>query len=582
MKKLTITSLFLLACICLFSQPANFTWKDRHNGKYNYISPPKDQKEQGPCRIFASVAAVEAIAQIYFNDTLPLDLSESNIYNGGAQCFPDLPNCSADVPHSLSFIVSDGIVNEECFKYPVDAEFYCRQDCNNICDYPDQLVTIPGYQELNIETDQELQLAILNHGPIIAGLLEVGHILHSSHGGTSEDNHTVLITGWQTTSELEWQVKSSWPGDSCIKYVGFDIFEYSCCFYYVEYVSGGNAIECSGSDCGIFSSRFYEDFDGDGFYIWGIGSKPDNCPGTCLMDFDDGDQSHIYLDTTTYLELPTPSISGPDLICHPNSDTFYFHNSPEDLTLEWEVTPSVYFNSPTSGTGDTVVITPNTPYIKECTFTFSISDACGSAEYSKDFIINGPDEDLISIEVEDAYGGTPNKYGDIWLLCPYTTYYIYVYNNSDCSTSGYSWDIPSGWTEYYHYSNYISINTNSNPGGTLEVLACTCCKGYNCNESEKIKIKTQYFSYGYNCGGYYSVYPNPASTEFTIKFSDKIDLETKDASLEIYDSFFTIKYVLKGFMKENTIYTNDWKEGLYYIRLKYNGMYYFNLLKIVH
>jgi len=184
--------------------------------------------------------------------------------------------------------------------------------------------------------------------------------------------------------------------------------------------------------------------------------------------------------------------------------------------------------------------------------------------------------------VEDAYGGTPNKYGDIWLLCPYTTYYIYVYNNSDCSTSGYDWDLPSGWTEYYRYNNYVSINTGSNPSGTLEVSACTCCKDYYCDNEEKVKIKTQYFSYGYNCGGYHSVYPNPASTEFIIKFSDKFDLEAEDASLEIYDSFFTIKYVLKGFMKENTIYTNDWKDGLYYIRLKYNGTYYYNLLKIVH
>ena len=99
-------------------------------------------------------------------------------------------------------------------------------------------------------------------------------------------------------------------------------------------------------------------------------------------------------------------------------------------------------------------------------------------------------------------------------------------------------------------------------------------KGY-ADQQEKVKIKTQHFSYDYNCGGYYSVYPNPASTEFTISFSDQFDMKTHDKSLEIYDSNFKIKYILKDFLKENTIYTNNWKEGFYYIRLKYNGTYYY-------
>jgi len=373
MKKHTTTILSIFINLSLLAQPTDFTWQQRHY-QYNYISCEKDQKEQGPCRIFASIAAVEAMSQIYFNKkSAELDLSESNLYNGGAQCFQGQFGCygggAANVEESLDFIVSDGIVDENCFMYPTEWPF-CRTDCNDICNNPSQLVTIPGYQEINIETDQELKYAIIDYGPIIIELDGVGGILHPGKGCPSCP-HTVLLLGWKTESELKWHIKSSWPDDAKIFYKSFDIFEYATDFYYVEYISGENEIECSGSDCGIFSSRFYEDFDGDGFYNWGIGPKPDNCPGTCLMDFDDNDQSHIYLDATTYSELPTPSITGPDLICHPDSDTFYFHKLPEDLTLEWEVTPSAYFNSPTSGTGDTIVsVTPNTPILRNAHLLF--------------------------------------------------------------------------------------------------------------------------------------------------------------------------------------------------------------------
>ena len=58
---------FLLVTITTFSQPPTFSWYNSSNSNRNYISPAKDQGEQGPCRIFAAVAAVEAMCHIYYN-----------------------------------------------------------------------------------------------------------------------------------------------------------------------------------------------------------------------------------------------------------------------------------------------------------------------------------------------------------------------------------------------------------------------------------------------------------------------------------------------------------------------------------
>lgn len=155
-------------------------------------------------------------------------------------------------------------------------------------------------------------------------------------------------------------------------------------------------------------------------------------------------------------------------------------------------------------------------------------------------------------------------------------------NSGECNTYDYEWILPTGWSSYYATSNYISINTGSNPSGTLQVKACTCCEGDNCSSNQKVVIKTQYFSQNYNCGGYFMVYPNPATNELTISFTDKVDLKEAGKSFEIYGGDYKIKYRLKDFDKEKTISVRGWKEGFYYIRLKYKDGYQEMKFKVEH
>jgi hypothetical protein len=65
--KTKATIVFIFVIVNAFSQPSSFSWHNKDTICLNFISPAKDQGEQSPCRIFAAVAAVEAMCHIYYN-----------------------------------------------------------------------------------------------------------------------------------------------------------------------------------------------------------------------------------------------------------------------------------------------------------------------------------------------------------------------------------------------------------------------------------------------------------------------------------------------------------------------------------
>ena len=579
MKKITIFLVFNSICQVLLAQPSFFSWQRPQEGTNkgnNYISLAKDQREQSPCHIFAAVAAVEAMSHIYYNKPFPinytgcLDLSEREIYSW-CSGFGGLLG-SASIPEALNYIDIHGIIDESCFVYPQSGPYYT--DCSTKCSNPQIEVNTPGFEQILLETDQELKKAIIDYGPIAALLLNSGLELH---GAVEDNSHSVLIIGWNAAGD--WHLKDSWPGQPAITFKDIDVFkpEFHSKFYRVKYENEGSVISCSGSGCSnVFSSRSCVDNDGDGFYNWGIGAKPSGFIGPCKMDFNDSDPTKIFLDND-YIELPTPTITrtdnGSDYVCQTGS-TFKLNNLPEGFSVSWQVSPSGYFNSPTSGTSITANIYPSTQYSGvECSIIYTISDGCGSATYSKKFTINGPLWSKVSINVVESYANPPVLFSEVWLLCPNSSYYIYLNNNSGCSTNNYQWNIPTGWTKYEQTDNYIRINTNNTPSGVINITATTCC---NAN----YLIKTQYFGRGNYCGGYFMAYPNPASSEINIKFKKEIDLKEKDISMEIYDFNYNRRFITKDIQEGMKIKTDGLSSNYYYLVLKYKGIIYTEKIRI--
>ena len=577
------------------SQPTTFTWYNKHFGKINPISPEKNQRAPGPCTIFASVAAVEAMSSIYYNkDGSLLTLSESSVYNAGIlyDCLGLACESGPGVGSALDFMKNTGVIDNQSYAFP-DTGSICRTDCQDIFDFENYQykVKIPGWEQLTSITgtleqkETKLKKAIMDYGPIIVtlgGTLGNYYVSHYLYPGTSENrSHTVLILGWDDSDELNWHIKDSWyeypyPDIWYVSTNLINVFGFSPEFYRIIPKISSDSISCVGTGCStVFSSRPCVDQDRDGFYNWGMNPKPEFSLGIFNMDIDDGNPNIICRDGYNILAGPYISDTiNSKYICS-NGKTFTLQNfdplAQKGFSVSWDLTPAYYFSS-YHGNTKTAVVTPYSSYYgKKCKLEYSLykGDTLVN-KYKFDFYINGPREDLVSISTLDSYGGSPTIYGDTYYLCPNTNYTI-TYNNYDdsCSTSNFTWGLPYGWSKNWDYNHQVSINTNDNPDGFLSISALASY----CNQN--IQILEPYFGAA-DCGDYFILYPNPAESSVVIdviknKFlSEKISYD-KECTLIVLDKAGISKNIVKFKGFPYTLDTSNLTEGLYFINLQLNG-----------
>lgn len=574
MKKLIKTILLLCLFDTLHAQlPNSFSWVTRHG--YSYISEAKDQEVQGPCGVFAAIAAVEAMCQIYYNNPGAglFNFSESEVYNNncsGIGCESAPP---ADV---LDFAISSGLIENNCFPYP-ESWFNIDTcvDCDTRCSSPSQHVFVPDISDWeidNIEEDINLKQAIFDYGPIIM-MPGAGNACYLHPGAPCSTNHTVLFVGWDGS---QWQIKDSWPGSPSISYKNYSVFSYQPQFYRVFPVNPQNSndvLRCTGSQSGLFSRKGYDE-DEDGFYSWGLESygRPTGCPGPNLPDWDDSDPDHIFRSGGTIYE--TPTVSGQGRVCqNGGARTFELNDVPPGFTCSWYISKNAYCFNTYQGNGSSVDLYPNSSCIgKESEITFRITQDGdgGYAEYDSSFYVNCPREDLMSYSILDSYGGSPSKFGDTYYLCPYTTYNIF-FNEVDpgCSVTITDWDLPSGWSEHYRTDNYISIYTNDWPDGFLEIKGTTTCN------SSEVTLMSIYFGAA-ECGGYFLAYPNPSENFVDIDV-DRFKLRKDNISinggclLTIIDKSGIIKFKTEFQGFPYRIDTSGLPEGMYFINIVHKG-----------
>ena len=247
----------------------------------------------GTCWAFGPTSHIEALVNLYLNQHLDVDLAEQEIVS-----------CSYSSPHpspgssnnAFNYFRTTGVVNEECFLYTAQAT-----PCEDVCEFPIERIKISSHNILN-PTQQQLREAVMQNGPVCAAWM-------NCMWGTW--SHSMQLVGWDV---IEW-------GDEDILGVPPDpitFADYIGCTYWIYKQNYGDRDDMHGfvymihenddtptiyivpTNTTNFVSSVVNTFDEtdiacldndeDGYYNWGIGPKPPQCP-PCPSE-PDGDDNN--------------------------------------------------------------------------------------------------------------------------------------------------------------------------------------------------------------------------------------------------------------------------------------------------
>lgn len=274
---------------------SDFSWRNKHG--QSWLTPPRDQGGCGSCWAFGATGATELLTNLYFNRHLDLDLSEQealSCMSGGS--------CGGGAPEPvLDYIAQYGIFEETCFPYTAT-----DQACLAKCASPTENVRIGGRVPFNNDSEDTLKSLIL-HSAVSMGIFDWWHVLTLAGYRTLKVGDAFFVrdgsgnTQWITVRASDtdligktvWEFKNSWGsawGDNGYVYVLTELGN----IYLTDQLLPP-VIRAGHTDAEIRCV----DSDGDGYYTWGIGARPSQCPAGIPVqaDGDDGNRCRGPMDS---------------------------------------------------------------------------------------------------------------------------------------------------------------------------------------------------------------------------------------------------------------------------------------------
>lgn len=278
----------------------HFDWRNRHGR--NWITSVKNQGNGDGCWAFSAIGVTEALVNLYFNRPLNYNLSEQEVIScsGGGS---NAKGGSSTL--ALMWIANHGVSEESAFPFSCSDE-----SCENKGDF-NEIVSINSMSPIqyNIEErENQSKHALIQYGPLLSGYRYRANNESNSHAmalvgyGTLHAGDTIRFFNSYNQSPNDfviigeddarigktyWIFKNSYGNDRYYDHEGFSyiLFNDQECFTIPRYATTPiQSLIYSDDDI------ICEDADGDGYYFWGIGSKPPHCP-VWVPDEPDGDDS---------------------------------------------------------------------------------------------------------------------------------------------------------------------------------------------------------------------------------------------------------------------------------------------------
>ncbi|MBQ7182150.1 MAG: hypothetical protein IJR87_12790 [Bacteroidaceae bacterium] len=261
----------------------SFDWSETRHGK-EWITPVKNQGDHGPCHIFAAVGVAEALTNLYFNDTINLDLSEQFVKT--FTNFDQMGNWSSyTLGTPIQFIATDSVIDEASLPYGTPLSYTAPRPAGiESVRFHDVIEVSPLGKTFDNFCDS-IKKHLINDGPGVWGcqfpsntppeysnhymaLVGYGKTIYGTayHIITASSNSYVTIDA-SMTGKTYWIFKNSY-GDSQQHYMNIiinnDAYLYPAYFAQLPILRRGHRdreIKC-------------QDRDGDGYFNWGISETP--------------------------------------------------------------------------------------------------------------------------------------------------------------------------------------------------------------------------------------------------------------------------------------------------------------------